>query len=158
MQIYSMNSKATLDLLPIFTETLYVLEHAAHEAMIPILGGFEKKVMVVIGKEDHTPAVLTFIEKMLGACKLLTSDYYVMVNELDNLSLTMIRKYEPDTIILFGVAFANEFFSIQKKTYQPFRFHEQKWLMAEAVSLIVTDAQRKSLLWTNGLKPLFNID
>jgi hypothetical protein len=119
--------------------------------------GFEKKILVLITESDHSDELLVFLQKMMGACQFQEQDYSVVLSKNSEFDASVFQTYPAETVLLFGIQLQNDFFSAQKSKYQPFRFHSIKWLLSEPLHVIVSDAQKKSLLWTNGLKPLFGI-
>lgn len=143
------------ELLHIYSEMLFEQKDDMPKPA-ETLGGFGKKVMVLIGKTNLAADHKLMLDKMLAACNLLEADFLI-INVTQNQVLSCINHYHPRTLILFDLTLQNEAFAIRHTPYQPFKFAGMNVLIAEALSTIASSHDKKTALWNKGLKPLFNI-
>lgn len=143
------------ELLHIYSEMLFAQKN---DTPIPseTLGGYEKKVLVMIRKTNLQSEHKVMLEKMLAACNLAEADYLMMQVSQDQV-LTLVNKHRPISLILFDLTLQNEAFEIRQSPYQPFKFAGMNVLMADALSAIADSQDKKKTIWNKGLKPLFNI-
>jgi hypothetical protein len=157
MQIYPMNTNTAVELLPIYTNEMYLPSPTEMQEANWISKPDQARVLVCVPSMSWNGAVSEFMEKMLKACSLNPSDYAVLGVPEGSLSPSFLRDVEVETLLLFGITLESSQFQLARKPYKPFRFHRFKWLLADEVSEIMTNQKLKSMLWTDGLKPLFGI-
>lgn len=152
-QIYGMNPSLN-ELLPIYTETLY--EEIPADSYVVLKESPEAHVLICVDQKDMTPETETMLQKMLTACRLGPKAVTILGVQGD-FSPTLLRRFQTEYILFFGVQIRSEVFRWGKSLNKPFRFHERKWLFSYSLSDIHAQAPLKAELWTNGLKVLFGV-
>jgi DNA polymerase III psi subunit len=151
-----MNPNKITELLPIYDMELYPL--AKHSM---VLNGDAEKiehaaVLVLLMPDDQTETLLALLQKMLLACQLNTSQYTIQYVQPADL-LDTIQVHQPETVLMFGILPDSDAFHFDKPLNKPFRFGGRKFLITNTLKEIDGNQQLKAALWTNGLKPLFQI-
>jgi hypothetical protein len=144
------------ELLYIYDQPVYVSDQSENNEFAPV-GGFEKKILVALKEADFTADNEALLVKMLSACQLTDKDYFI-IRIMPQQLLTLINRYQPETVLLFDLSLHSETFNSLKEKYKPFRFAGKKFLLCDSLTAISTAPSLKSALWTNGLKPLFKIN
>ncbi len=144
------------ELLHIYDQPVYLPDDSDVNNVIP-KGGFRQHVLVMVQAEDLNAENEMLLTKMLAACQFDEQDYYIIKSQQE-MVLPLINRFSPDTVLLFGLALNSAVFNSLKEKYEPFRFAGTKFLLCDSLTLISNTPTLKSALWTNGLKPLFNIN
>jgi DNA polymerase III psi subunit len=143
------------ELLHIYDQPVYIPDVSAISSLTP-KGGFGKQVLVLVKEDDLNASNEMLLAKMLAACQLNESDYYI-ISSTQDVVLPMIHRFMPETVLLFGLDLHSDTFDSLKDKYNPFRFGGKKFLLCDSLTSISNAPTLKAALWTNGLKPLFNI-
>ncbi len=142
------------DLLPIYDTPLYVFPST--EGSSSTENTYNARVLVLAFKTDLNEGTRELLSKMLTACQLQDAETQLIeVGEEDVLPFIQAGHWQ--YVLLFGMEIHNESLHVKKEKYKPFRFGGKAFLYAEALALIAGSPASKSSLWTQGLKPLFNL-
>lgn len=153
-ELYAMGENNLTQLLHIYDQEFY-LPGQAEESM-PMATMEPVKVLVLANPDDLSVEHRELLARMLKACLLAETDYVVLPSDTD-LLITHIRQYQPQYVIMFGLNLESPSFHAQKEKYKPFRFADKKFLLGDTLRDMAASPALKSALWTQGLKPLFNI-
>jgi hypothetical protein len=151
-----MNEQAANQVLHIFSDTLYTNPELPNSLLI-LRGYYAKRILIVVKSDDFSPKDDELLTKMLQACQLKEDDYYIVAASSSKGLHAFVALQNPDTLLLFGLDLDTDMIKLNKPFYKPFRFNNVKILISDALPKLQLDASLKSLLWTNGLKPLFKI-
>lgn len=142
------------DLLHIYDQPLYVFPDKAPNVISN--EAVDASILVMAKRDDLNETTSDLLAKMLKACQLETNATQIIgVDDEDIIQMIQSGKWQ--FVLLFGLELHNESFYAKKEKYKPFRFGGRAFLYAESLKLIANSPASKSALWTQGLKPLFNL-
>jgi len=116
---------------------------------IPILGSGLKNLLIISDKDHCGENERTTLSKMIGAIKYAFPDDIFWV-ELSKDEATMASVIMPTykDVILFGISPERAGFNIEYKPYHIVQFEQRRLLYCDHLQEIVTNVQKKQLLWT----------
>ncbi len=129
---------------------------------IPFLGKNEKGIIILVNCEEapYLPdAHLSFLIKMLEACKLTLADVAI-INICGNVKVTydtIIRELSPIQIIFFEVDPVAIGFPLKFPQFKIQEYNDMKLLTAPSLGTIESNLKNKNLLWT-ALKNIFDLN
>lgn len=116
---------------------------------IEILGSGLKNLLIISDKEHCGETERTTLSKMIGAIKYHFPDDVIWV-ELTKDEAVLASAIMPDykDVLLFGVSPERAGFNIEFKQYHIAQFERRRLLYCDHLQEIVTNVQKKQLLWT----------
>jgi DNA polymerase III psi subunit len=151
-----MNPNKIAELLPIYDMELYPFDRQsvvlsnADENVEPV------PVLIFLKPEDQNETSHGLLQKMMGACQLNPSQYSIQHIQAVEM-MYLIQKFQPETVLMFGILPESDAFHFDKPLNKPFRFGGRKFLITNTLKEIDGNQQLKAALWTSGLKPIFQI-
>jgi len=146
--------KDTTQILSIYNETLFV--DNLLDQMPELLGKFEKKVLIFKNPKDENNECETMLNNMLKACGIGVDDCYMTIIQRQEQTLELIKRYNPEIILSFGIYIANEVFKLPPKINAVQKINSADVIIAMPLHTMLNDAAAKKELW-NSLKQIFKI-
>lgn len=126
------------------------------EEPIPVLGNFEKGVLILIEEIILRPEVMDMLVKMLNAVGHSMNEVgLIHSNTLEKRSLRELQSLNAQTVLKFG-RLSHPINAIPATPYEVHMEGEVQYLFADALSAISEDNLLKKKLWS-ALQILFNI-
>lgn len=137
-----------------------LLFQVAESTDMPVFSGqYAKKVLLVALDEPEANDNQLFVQKLLQAANIqLASDtFFCLLKDSEKLQLgALIKKKQPDQVLIFGVNPAQLSLHIAIKPYQPVIFYETTLLFADKLSVLAPNKDLKTKMWT-AMKEIFKI-
>ena len=117
----------------------------------PLSGQYRKKVLIVAAPETNVEGCRAFLEKILGAAKILLEEdtLYRFTENGETVPLAQwIRERQPEQVLIFGYEAAQVGVQVQADLYQPVFFQNANLLFADTLSALEPDKTLKTKLWT----------
>ncbi|MCC7028991.1 MAG: hypothetical protein IT257_01710 [Chitinophagaceae bacterium] len=146
-----------LELIPLYSETLYEDHAADAEIGVEVLHSGQK-VLVLVQDSEWNVENEAFLKKILAAGKLNDNDFIIQSVSKPGKIFPLIAAFHPEVLLLFGLQLDSEFFKPQKSVYKPFVMNEIKIVLSDTLTVLNADKDKRLLLWNNCIKPLFNIN
>lgn len=143
--------------LPLYTEEVFFTVQPEISLQAD-LGLFEKKILLLYVTQELNAATDEMMRKMMNSCRLSENDYYRVGLNSPHELLAAIRQFQPETVLVFGIAWENGSFNVKKPLYKPFRFAGMKCLLSDGIQTLQDKPELKKTLWNNGLKYIFEIN
>jgi DNA polymerase III psi subunit len=135
----------TSQILSIYKESLYVNKNYTNS--LKISGEGNKKILVLYTAADAVQNSMDLLQKILGACKLIPSDYWLVEASADLETLSIAQELKAEKIISFGLGIYNELYKLPLKTYQILSLQEMQCIISQPLSQIATNNADKNALW-----------
>jgi hypothetical protein len=121
-------------------------------------GDFSRRIWVLALEEpDFSAANKAFLSKVLAAANLnLEKDtLFAEVPASEPLHFsTDLKQKRPEQVLVFGLPPGQLGLAIEFQLYKPTSFYSADWLLADALSVLEPDKNRKTQLWS-ALKQMF---
>ena len=143
------------ELLHIYDQTFYLPAEGTGDLEEPTTNR-SFNVLVLLQEGDLNQDTEPMLQKMLQACQVDSNQYTVQTANQQSV-VPVLARFNPEYLLLFGLKLQSETFLLHKENYTPFRFAGKKVLHCDSLVQIHAKPALKSILWTQGLKPLFNI-
>lgn len=160
--INPLDSPSSAPLIPIISQAPQaVMEknintESIKDESIPLLGNFEKGVLILIEEAVLMPEVIDMLVKMLNAVGHSMRDVgLIHSNTLEKRSLTELHDLNAHVILKFG-RLQHPINSLPANQYEVYAEEGVQYLFADALSTIAEDSSLKKRLW-GALQILFNI-
>ena len=155
-----------IQLSPFLTQQLYrnsLYDLATHSdaAEATHLGGYEKKILILVSEDSH-PVIadddLAFLIKILAPCKLNMADVAVVnVSAKATQEKDILAKFEAEKAIIFGVDQNLLTLPIRFPHFQVQPFDNCTYLSAPSLNNLANDVNGKKELWES-LRKLFSLN
>ncbi len=144
------------DLISIYQSPLYV--HNSTILPLALTNAPESKIMVYIDINEKEAGNLQFVEKILGACKILPSQYQLYAIQAPKIeAVALFKHHKPEILISFGIPFANEILNLHSRNNDITNFLNSKILITNTLGNLQKTASEKSALWVS-LQKIFNLN
>jgi hypothetical protein len=151
--------KQTIQIIPQVVQTISeekIIIQELKEEPIPVLGNFEKGVLILIEEDSLRPEVMEMLVKMLNAVGHSMNEVgLIHSNTLDMRSMKDLKNLNAHTILKFG-RIQHPINSIPANQYEVYLEEDVQYLFADALTSISEDNSLKKKLW-GALQILFNI-
>jgi hypothetical protein len=151
--------KQTIQIIPQVIQTISeekIIIQELKEEPIPVLGNFEKGVLILIEEDSLRPEVMEMLVKMLNAVGHSMNEVgLIHSNTLDMRSMKDLKNLNAHTILKFG-RIQHPINSIPANQYEVYLEEDVQYLFADALTSISEDNSLKKKLW-GALQILFNI-
>jgi hypothetical protein len=151
--------KQTIPIIPQVVQTISeekVIIQELKEEPIPVLGNFEKGVLILIEEDSLRPEVMEMLVKMLNAVGHSMNEVgLIHSHTLDMRSMKDLKNLNAHTILKFG-RIQHPINSVPANQYEVYAEEDVQYLFAEALTSISEDNSLKKKLW-GALQILFNI-
>jgi hypothetical protein len=138
-------------------------KEGAGSSVLPSVSGLgqnQRKILLLVAEKEAIylrDDQLNFLLGILSACSLTMADVMLVNQYQHNVDYGLLTvQFEPEKILLFGVAPSAIGLPLNFPQYQVQRFNNQVYLYAPSLSVLEKDRMEKSKLWTC-LKQIFNI-
>jgi hypothetical protein len=151
--------KQTIQIIPQVVQTISeekIIIQELKEEPIPVLGNFEKGVLILIEEDSLRSEVMEMLVKMLNAVGHSMNEVgLIHSNTLDMRSMKDLKNLNAHTILKFG-RIQHPINSIPANQYEVYLEEDVQYLFADALTSISEDNSLKKKLW-GALQILFNI-
>jgi hypothetical protein len=151
--------KQTNPIIPHSDQTISeekVIIQELKEEPIPVLGNFEKGVLILIEEDSLRPEVMEMLVKMLNAVGHSMSEVgLIHSHTLDMRSMKDLKNLNAHTILKFG-RIQHPINSLPANQYEVYSEKDVQYLFADALTGISEDNSLKKKLW-GALQIIFNI-
>ena len=151
--------KQTTPTIPQVVQTISeekIIIEELKEEPIPVLGNFEKGVLILIEEDSLRPEVMEMLVKMLNAVGHSMNEVgLIHSHTLDMRSMKDLKNLNAHTILKFG-RIQHPINSVPANQYEVYSEEDVQYLFADALTSISEDNSLKKKLW-GALQILFNI-